>query len=332
LVELQIPKPPSFGSLAVPPASELAFGIAEDGERFAVRARVYPLFAAFARLAGRLAGNPWLAGGRIYRDGQQFDVDWQGDVWSVTSEGLGGTNEALEVQESEPALAYIRLRRDASPVPAGTYRLQQNRSALEVSSVPPLQEPRSFEDLALPELGAFLFAFSGGGPATPAPQALVFFEQEESRALEIPRVAMVHARGQERWKLPGESLLELTGQKPKRARVEGWEIAALDQASAEAGQNLAPRLGLLLTPEGVSDLRWALWLDLEASAAEVSRLAYMLSQVPLVPPRQLERWHDIETVLGAVAGSFAHLTLEIRGRSGGEGLRLYMEPRVQLEE
>jgi len=332
LVELQMPRLPSFGPLAVPPASELAFGIAEDGERFSVRAQVYPLFAAFARLAGRMADNPWLAGGSIYRDGQQFEVGWQGNVWSVTSEGLGESDETADVPVGEPVLAQVRLRRDAAPVPAGTYRLQQDGSALEVTSAPPLLETRNFEELALPEADAFLFAFSGGDPATPAPQALVFFDQEKSRALELPRVAMVHARGQERWKLPGESLLELTGQKPKRAETPGWEVAALDQASAEAGQDLAPRLGGLLTPAGENELRWALWLDLEASVAEVSRLAYMLSQVPLVPPSQLQRWRDIETVLAAVAGRFSHLTLEISGRGDGDGLRLRMEPRAQVED
>lgn len=333
LVELRVPQLPSFGPLAVPPASELAFAIAEDGERLAVRTRVFPVFASFARLSGRLANNPWLAGGTIYRDGQQFEVAWEGNVWSVTSEGLGEKTAASEtVVTSAPALAHVRLRRAADPVPPGTYRLQRDGAVLEVVSEPSLGEARGFASLGLPELSAFLFAFTSGEAEEKAPQALVFFDQEESRALELPRIAMVHAQDGKRWKLPGESLLELTGQKPKRVEVAGgWEVTALDQGSAEAGEELALRWGSLLAPleaQGEHELRYALWLDLEASVAEVSRLAYMLSQVPLVPPRQLERWRDIETVLAAIADRFAYLTLEIHGGSAVEdGLRLRMEPR-----
>jgi hypothetical protein len=48
-----------------------------------VVAEVYPVAALFARLAGKLAGNPWLAGGAVsFRDRPAW-VEWRGSSWVV---------------------------------------------------------------------------------------------------------------------------------------------------------------------------------------------------------------------------------------------------------
>ena len=327
LVDLEVPELPSFGQLAVPPSREIAFAVAEDGRRFALRAHVYPLFAAFARLSGRLADNPWLAGGEIFRDGLQVDVRWEGNVWQVESAGSSPEETTEELPDQDPALIFLRLRRSAPPVPEGHYRLLQNGDALEMVSHPDPEQPRGFEPLDLPQLRIFLFAYANDGSLSEHPQALVFFDQDASRTLELPRVALVHPQDSSRWELPGERLLEISGQSPRTAEVEGWQVAALDRASADAGGELASRLQQL--QEGRDrELRWALWLDLRGSLREVSRLAYMLRQVPLIPARELQKWSDIEQVLAAVVSSFSHLTLEVAGTEGeSDSLRLRLEPR-----
>jgi hypothetical protein len=332
LVELPTPELPRFGQLLVPPASELAFALAGDGRRFAVRARVYPLFGAFARLSGRLADNPWLAGGELYRDGLRITVSWQGNVWRVTSEGFGEGDRGAGGEKAAaagPALAHLVLPQASPPVPAGRYRLLAEDGGLEVVSEPAPGEPRGFDVLDLRGLGTILFAYTGGGTLTETPQSLLFLGQDDPQALDLPRVAVVYREGAERWSVPGESLLEITGQKPRESLVEGWRVAALDRSGLGSAERLAERLGVLETPRADGTLRWALWLDLEAALAEVSRLAYMMGQVPLVPPRQVQRWRDIETVLAAVADGYDVLRLEISGGETAPAVaRLSLTPRV----
>ena len=70
---------PTFGPFEVPPASELVACADLAGGRLRVVARIYPALAAVARLAGRLAGNPWLAGGEAGR----MRIAWDGRLWTV---------------------------------------------------------------------------------------------------------------------------------------------------------------------------------------------------------------------------------------------------------
>ena len=329
LVDLPTPELPRFGQLLVPPASELAFALADDGRRFAVRAKVYPVFGAFARLSGRLADNPWLAGGELYRDGLRINVSWEGNVWRVTSEDFAESGGATrEPGGEEAALAHFVLPQASPPVPTGRYRLLADDGGLEVVSDPAPGEPRGFDALDLRGLGTILFAYTGGGTLTEAPQSLLFLGQEDPQALDLPRVAVVYRDGAERWSVPGESLLEITGQKPRESVVSGWRVAALDRTGLGSAERLAERLGVLETPRADGALNWALWLDLEAALSEVSRLTYMMGQVPLVPPRKIQRWRDIETVLAAVADGYDVLWLEISEGEGSPAVtRLYLAPR-----
>src|ERR1700716_624761 len=73
-------EPPSFGPFEVPPASEIVACSDLRGGRVKVIARIYPIIAAVARLAGTLAGNPWLGGGEAGR----VSVAWSGSQWTVT--------------------------------------------------------------------------------------------------------------------------------------------------------------------------------------------------------------------------------------------------------
>lgn len=72
---------PTFGPFEVPPASELVACSDLAGGRLRVVARIYPALAVVAKLAGRLAGNPWLAGGTA----GSTRIAWSGRVWSAAA-------------------------------------------------------------------------------------------------------------------------------------------------------------------------------------------------------------------------------------------------------
>jgi hypothetical protein len=72
---------PTFGPFEVPPASEMVACSDLAGGRLRVEARIYPTLAVVAKLAGRVAGNPWLAGGVA----GSTRIAWQGRLWTVTA-------------------------------------------------------------------------------------------------------------------------------------------------------------------------------------------------------------------------------------------------------
>lgn len=317
LAGLPAPELPTFGPLALPPSYEIAVASDETGERFIVVARVYPVFAAFARLAGRLADNTWLRGGEIMVEGRRADVSWRGDLWTVASSDLAldapARGAGLGAEAAAGGLAWLRVRQAVDPLPAGLYRLWEHDSGLGITSHRGQEEPAATPDdqlLAhrLEQLELFLLVFSGRQEALGDPaQALAFFGQEEEKMMDLPRIASLHEPGGERWSLPGESLLELAGSEPRTARAGGWSIAAIDSTSLEEARRVAPEL------DGLSDARlaWGLWLDLRGSLAEVERIARTLSSVPIVPRRQVERWNDARLVLAPLAERYSHLSATV---------------------
>ncbi|HEX2165471.1 MAG TPA: hypothetical protein VHM02_16135, partial [Thermoanaerobaculia bacterium] len=135
--ELPATELPGFGPFPAPPARELAAASDATGERVVVAARVEPVFAALSRLAGLVAGNPWLAGGEVDAFGGRAEVVWDGTLWTVSNlpaeevralaEGRPG--EAV-VPLSAPALAAVRLDRPLAPLPPGTHALRRTDSGL----------------------------------------------------------------------------------------------------------------------------------------------------------------------------------------------------------
>ncbi len=317
LAGLPAPALPTFGPLGLPPSHEIAVASDEVGERFVVVARVYPAFAAFARLAGRLADNTWLSGGEIQVEGQPAEVAWHGNLWTVASAGLAlpgpPQNPALEAEAGGEGLAWIRVRQAVDPLPAGLYRLWEHDSGLGITSHGGATEPAATPDdqlLAhrLEQFDLFLLVFAGrqetlGDPA----RALAFFGQEEEKLMELPRIASFHEPGSERWPLPGESLLEIAGREPGTTQAGDWSIAAIDSKSLEEASRVAPELDGL----NRGQVEWGLWLDLSGSLAEVDRIARTLASVPIVPRRQVERWNDARLVLTPLADRYSHLSATV---------------------
>ncbi len=355
LAEVPPPRLPAFGPFPVPPSSEIAMAVGEGGERFAVRARVYPAVALFARLAGVLAKNPWLRGGQVYLEGSLVEVSWQGNVWVVATEGTSLTTSGGEAKEA--ALAWLRLGREAGPAGAGFYRLglsdgDGDSQSLELSSENPPTRRLGLESDALAELPLFLLLLSGGGPAEgPGGRALAFFEAASGDSRDLPRTASLALPGARPFRLPGEDLLGLGGRSPRRGEREGWRISAIDQACLEGAGALAPRLQPLLLPaplevstessqEPSSDqealsseksLAWGLWLDMERGAAEVARIASIFDALPesLVADEDLQRWRDARRVLAPLERRFQRITGVATGVTGG--LRIRFVPRQEEE-
>ena len=125
MADLPAPVLRSFGPFAVPPSSEIVACSDLDGERFLLVARVYPGLAAVARLAGRLADNPWLRGGDIKETHGEADgveekvlhVAWRDGYWTVRS---GAEPAAAPVA----AAAASQLSREPGDLPSGGGRLQ----------------------------------------------------------------------------------------------------------------------------------------------------------------------------------------------------------------
>ncbi len=347
LAGLPTPALPTFGPLALPPSSEIAVASDDAGERFVVVARVYPAVAAFAKLAGRLAGNPWLHGGEIVVEGRTAEVRWQGNLWLVASSELPpeapepAVAPRPEAPPEAPGLAWIRIRQAVDPLPAGLSGLGQDDAGIGISSRrSAAASPRGSAEASprgsaaasprgsaaasprgsaeaparlglasrLASLKLFLLVYSGRHPALGEPsQALAFFDQEQEKIMEMPRVAALHEPGSSRWELPGEGLLELTGRRPQAATVGEWSIAALDSTSlAEAGR-VAPELDAV----DAGGLKWGLWLDLGGGLAEVERIARLLGGVPIVPRRQVERWNDARRALSPLAERYSLLTATV---------------------
>ncbi len=353
LAGLPSPALPTFGPLALPPSSEIAVASDDTGEHFVVVAQVYPTVAAFAKLAGRLAGNPWLHGGEIIVEGRPAEVSWQGNRWMVASSELaqtwdrasGATNAVLEAADdvssarlrrdagrepTEPGLAWIRIRQAVDPLPAGLYRLWQGDGDLGITSgvAPPSEEAgESSSDKPLSAssglaerletLGLFLLVFSGGHPALGEPaQALAFFDQQEEQVMEMPRVAALHEPGTERWDLPGEGLLEIA-QRPLTASADGWSIAAFDSISLNEARRIVPELDAVAGDR----LKWGLWLDLRGGLAELERIARLLAKIPFVPRRQVERWNDARLALSPLAARYSDLTATVADQPGAPEAR-----------
>jgi hypothetical protein len=126
---------PRFGPFRVPPSREICIASDTRGRRVVAVARVYPGLAALARLAGRMAGNPWLAGGEVELDGRPARTGWAGrGLWWVSNEpGFDPARLApAHGLPSQPALAIVRLDAAVSLLPSGWFRLERRDGELRV--------------------------------------------------------------------------------------------------------------------------------------------------------------------------------------------------------
>lgn len=327
-----VPEPslPAFGNLRVPPSTEIAFAFDEGGERFALAAEVYPVVAAFAKLAGRLADNPWLSGGVLTVEGRRVEVAWHGRVWTVASPSLPALADAPPGPPEPPCLLALRVRRANPPFPAGRYHLVRDGDDLVLASAGAPPDAPELEEPSLADMGLFLLVVSGGSPELGEPmQAMAFFARDrpvefsrQGVSYELPGMACLYETGGgKRWRLPGESLLEWSGRKARGGRVGRFHVAAVDARSLRRIRELAPGFAPLVREHPGGRLLWGLWLDLETSRLELSRIAQALEGIPIVSPRHRERWRDAATVLAPAARRYSKLSVVVTGEPRAVWLR-----------
>jgi len=323
LAGAKAPRFPGFGPFAVPPAREITACADQRGGRLLLAASVYPSLRFVARLAGRLAGNPWLAGGEVRQrggDGEEraeriFRVAWEGGVWTVRSGAAApplGTSPARETGGTSPVLGLAHLARALDPLPAGDYRLERTGGEVALSlagGAPPPDPPAVLER----EAPVFLAI---GGPAWPdgaerplPPAAFVLYDIAGGLQLgplgSMPGAALFHPPDRPRWKLPTGGLAHLLTENLPHGSAAGWELLAFDDNSLARAKALAPALSAFVPPDGgeaTGGLTLGLWIRPRPALALVRQIRRGLEKVPLVVEDEIDPWRDAEVVLDAFEG------------------------------
>jgi hypothetical protein len=116
----------------------------------------------------------------------------------------------------------------------------------------------------------------------------------------MPGLAMLNPPGERRWGLPARGLAGLLTDNLPRGNAAGWSIVALDDASLERAEALAPGISALVPPAGDGAgprVVLGLWLRPRPALRLISGVRQSLEKIPLVDRRQVERWRDWETLL-----------------------------------
>lgn len=319
-----IPRWPAFGPFEVPPGRELLLAVGgEGGEGFAA-ARLDPPIAWLARLSGRLAGNPWLAGGEVTRGGMRWRVRWRGPLWTVepAAAELPATLPPDRARDAEsPRLAELWLQRAWGPLPPADYRLTRRQGELELVSG------------ALPAGASPLFRFDAEGlvlwsaEAAPGPAGGpgLFLLWEGGEGV-VPRAAVLQRGEGETYELPGERLLEIFGVGPKEGRRLGWSIRATDRLARRGALEAVPWFERELPRPGSTPwLAAAMRLETRRAGELLRRIGAALEKIPLVPPKDRERWQAGALLLRPFA-ECGPATLEVWREPDGTRLRLCPPP------
>jgi hypothetical protein len=329
VAELPAPVMKPFGPFTVPPSNEIVACSDLDGERFLLVAKVYPGLAAVAKLAGWIADNPWLRGGDVKEERGKPDeveervlhVAWRDGYWTVRAGAEPKLPAPAEKNGTAPYplnLGIFDLAQDVSELPAGSYVLEHKGQDYDVTlaGAPQPPEPPPF---VLAADAPSLFAVAG--PAWPAeaekplpPAAMALFDVKGGLHLgplgDLPGLAVFNPPGEKRWGLPARGLAGLLAQNLPRGNASGWSIVALDDASLEHAEALAPLISNLVPPDadaGDSDspslgqIVLGLWVRPRPALARVSQVRKGLEHFPLADPRQVGRWRDWETLLSPLA-------------------------------
>ena len=319
--DLPAPVLPSFGPFTVPPSREIVACSDLDGERFLLVARVYPGLGAVSRLAGSLAGNPWLKGGEVKEtrsrraevEERLLRIAWRGGFWTVES----GPEPSLDhpVAGSPPSFApnlgILHLERDVSDFPPGDYVLRRQGGDLTVTLAgagPPPEPPIATGGDAPVLLAVTGPAWPADSPRPLPPAAMALFNAEGGLKLgplgALPGAAVFNVPGGRRWGLPARGLAGILARNLPQGNSAGWDLVALDDASLERAEALAPQISAIVPPAGdgaEGRLVLGLWVRPRPARDLVTKLRQTFEKIPLVERRQVQAWRDWETLLGPLA-------------------------------
>jgi hypothetical protein len=267
---------PTFGPWALPPARELF--VAQRGEALEVDLAVFPTVALLARASGRLAGNPWLAGGEVdLGRGRSGTVEWMAGRWRLTSSPPPARREvppAAMAGDEAPALARLRLARPIGQLPAGAYRLVRQPDGLALlAGRPPAAAPPLLGETE-PRPAGWLVERPGRRGV-----AATVIWPDEGPMPPFPAAVTLDRGGARRRRVPGEELLRLAGGEPRRELAGGFTLRALSEAELERGRPLAAELQALLATRPGLDLYAGARPDALALAAR--RLANRFAGLPI---------------------------------------------------
>lgn len=318
---------PTFGPFRLPPARDLVLQGSLDGDRLIVAASVYPLVARLARVAGWLAGNPWLAGGSIEVQGRSVQVQWLEGTWMATQGdvALGGPRP---VPEMPPGHALLSLEEPYGPVPEGLYRLDVAEEGWRIVSAEPeaVRTSDARPRQRLPSKLA-LVAASTGPESTPDSVVDTFVMLAGGRGAgeQLARSVIAHRGAGERWRLPAESLLSGLGFEVSEGTQEGWSLAAYDEAAIREVAGQLSSISELLRSLDEAPLELGVWMDLAEARGALDGLTRTLSALPLPATEQIQLWTMAARSLASldhagslsllIGGSPPHLELRLESQS-----------------
>jgi hypothetical protein len=315
LAELPPPRLPVLSPFGIPPASELIVATNADGDGGVAAARVYPTIAVLARIAGKLAGNPWLSGGDVQVDGRPARVRWEGRTWWLEQEPAGAVRESGEGGEPDsaagwpaasagapgaegrvegPVLALVELAQADPPFPAGRYALRQEGGDLVLELQGRAREGAAALREAVDALLLLVRRRDDGD------EALVLLDRDVTLLKGVPAAA-AWARGRDAEDLlPGGSFLSQLTDLPGE-ELAGGQLLAYDNSSLDAARRLAGRFVPLASGNSDPPLSFGLWLQVRPLAERARLLQRLLDEVPLLPDEEADRWGDVALVLEAAS-------------------------------
>ncbi|MCZ6506976.1 MAG: hypothetical protein O7A04_02855 [Acidobacteria bacterium] len=295
---------PGFGPFPLPPASELAVATDEDGKRLIVAARIYPAISWIARAAGRLAGNPWLAGGRVEEGGRRLDVMWRGRTWMLKTVGEEWPEAVPSDPRLEPVLARLAVANALGPMPAGHYRVARSGRHLDLTS-----GGAAGGELPAPEEGVLMMIERR--PRGLRATAVLGPGQGSLRG--VPSAVVFAQPGVRQADLPFQKLYGLLGVKRRAGQQRGWRLVASDRLALARGRGLVPGIERAAAT-GAGGIVYSVDLDVVREvAAELER---RLEGVPLPAIKELRQWRGA-AMLVTELGAYDRWSLEVTdgGRS-----------------
>lgn len=337
LLGAEPPALPRFAFWPVPPARALAWARSSDGKAEIVALEPYPVVRWLARAAGRLAGNPWLAGGAVGDDPADGRVLWRHGTWILErgeaslSGALGGgepgrAEPARGAADREPtvppaldeALAWVRVGAGHPPWPVGLYRLQTVREGVELTHGPAFGEGTAAAIRRLRDRSVLIAVGAGDGGAG----AIALVRPTASGAgLQLPGAVLVE-RGDSGLELPGARLLEGIGVRPHEGAEGAYRIRSWDRGSLALGRELVR--GLRPADRAGELPRLTMWTDVGEVGEWAEALGGALRVVPFIDPEPARRWLAF-AALARAAGPRASLWVEIDDSRGAARVALRHE-------